>query len=33
MMPDQADELNALGKQIRELIKQYNDKYQQYSKE
>jgi hypothetical protein len=33
MLPEQADELNALGQQIREMIKEYNEKYNQYVKE
>lgn len=28
--PDKADELNQIGSQIRELVKQYNEKYDQY---
>lgn len=32
MLPEQADELNSLGQQIDDLIKQYNEKYQQYAK-
>ena len=31
--PEQANELNELGLQIRDLINQYNEKYQQYVKD
>ena len=33
MLPEQADELNVLGQQIRQLIAEYNEKYNQYVKE
>jgi len=33
MTQEQADELNAMGEEIIELIHQYNEKYQQYAKE
>ena len=33
MTQEQADVLNVLGAQIRELIQQYNEKYNEYAKE
>lgn len=33
MTQEQADELNLIGNQIRDLINQYNDKFNQYTKD